>query len=165
MKDVFGIDLISDYIVYEGTTIGKNCFFGHWALVRQNCVLGDNVSVGSNSEVANGCMLENNVRIHSQCFIAEYSVLREKSWIGPKSQLINDMYPQSNNKNKRSPIIEKGAIIGANCTIMPGVVIGENALVGAGSVVTKSVPADEVWVGNPAKYLKKRSDLDAYSAL
>lgn len=151
-----------EYTVYPGNEIGGNIFIGHHALIRQNNKIGNNVKIGSFTEVAFDCVIEDNVSVHSHCFIAEGSVLKRKCWIGPRAMLINDMYPQSNNKNKKAPTICEGAIIGANSVIMPGVTVGKNALIGAGSVVTKDIPDNEVWVGNPATFLKKKDDLNAY---
>ena len=101
------------------------------------------------------------VRIHSQVFIPEYSILEEACWIGPNVVLTNAKFPMSPDakKNLRGPVIRRRAKVGANVTILPGVVIGEDALVGAGSVVSRDVPAGAVVVGNPARVIKKLSDL------
>ena len=89
------------------------------------------------------------------------TILEEDAWIGPNVVLTNARYPQSPNvKDQLSgPIIKKGAKIGANVTILPGLVIVAEALVGAGSVVTKNIETKEVWVGNPAKLIKKLESL------
>ena len=80
--------------------------------------------------------------------------------MGPNVTFTNDLFPRSGNKEYKmlQTLVCKGASIGANSTILPGITIGENALIGAGSVVTKDVPAGEVWLGNPAKFYKKIID-------
>lgn len=152
-------------IIYNGNTIGKNLSTGHYSIIRNDNIIGDNVRIGSYTEIAHHCIISDYVSIHSGCFVSEYTQLKERCWIGPHVKLINDKYPQTNNKNKAAPIIGKRSIIGANSVIMPGIEIGDDCLIGAGSVVSKNVPDGEVWVGNPAKFLKKRSDLDAYSIM
>jgi acetyltransferase-like isoleucine patch superfamily enzyme len=103
----------------------------------------------------------NGVRIHSQAFVPEYSVLEDNCWIGPNVVITNAKYPRSPRVKEtlKGAIIRQGAKIGANSTLLPGIEIGENALVGAGSVVTKNVPAGTVVVGNPAYVIKQISEL------
>jgi acetyltransferase-like isoleucine patch superfamily enzyme len=85
--------------------------------------------------------------------VPEFSVLEEECWLGPHVVLTNAKYPRSRNVKKQlaGPCIERGAKIGANATILPGVRVGAGALVGAGAVVTKDVPPGVVVVGNPAR--------------
>jgi acetyltransferase-like isoleucine patch superfamily enzyme len=94
-------------------------------------------------------------------FIPEYSVLEEGCWIGPNVVFTNAKYPLSPGvkDNLAGPTIRKGAKIGANVTLLPGVVIGENALVGAGSVVVRDVPPGAVVAGNPARVIRQISEL------
>jgi acetyltransferase-like isoleucine patch superfamily enzyme len=105
--------------------------------------------------------IASNVRIHTQAFVPEFSVLEEGSWIGPNVVLTNAKYPLSPRAKDelQGPIIRKGAKIGANSTILPGVVVGEDALVGAGSVVVRDVPPGAVVVGNPARVVGHVSSL------
>ena len=149
-------------VVYLGNHIGKNVVFGEYVLIRQDNEIGSNVRIGSYTEIAHNVIVEDDVQIHSHCFIAEGTIIGENTWIGPHTILINDNYPQTNGKYRKSVKIGKNVIIGASCTIMPGIEIGENAFIGAGSVVTKNVPNGEVWYGSPAKYIKVKDKLDAY---
>jgi len=105
--------------------------------------------------------LGNRVRIHSQAFIPEFSIVEDEAWIGPNVVLTNAKYPLSPGVKDQlaGPVVRKGAKIGANATLLPGVVIGENALVGAGSVVVHDVPAGAVVAGNPAKVIRQISEL------
>jgi acetyltransferase-like isoleucine patch superfamily enzyme len=150
-----GANLRSHTVIYFGNKIGRNFQTGHGVLVRELNEIGDDVSIGTGSIVEHHVKIGNRVRLHSNVFIPEYSVLEDDCWIGPHVVLTNARYPRSPyvKKNLVGPHIEQGAKIGANSTILPGVRIGRNALIGAGSVVTKNVPESAVVVGNPAKVI------------
>ncbi len=151
----------SHTVIYAGNRIGSGFQTGNKANIRELNDIGDNVSIGTLSIIEHHVTIGSNVRIHSQVFIPEYSVLEDGSWIGPNVVFTNARYPASADAKKHlvGPVIKRGAKIGANATLLPGVVIGENALVGAGSVVTHDVPAGAVVVGNPAKVIKNKSEL------
>ncbi|MBW2988013.1 transferase [Candidatus Woesearchaeota archaeon] len=151
----------SHTVIYAGNKIGSNFNTGHGVMIRELNEIGDNVSIGTNSDVEHHVKIGNNVRIHSNGFIPEFSELREGCWIGPNVVLTNAKYPRSVEVKKRlkGPCIMEGAIIGANATILPGLNIGTNAIVGAGSVVTRDVEPETVVVGNPARVVKKREEL------
>ncbi len=151
----------SHTIIYAGNTIGNNFQTGNKANIRELNEIGDNVSIGTLSVIEHHIKIGNNVRIHSQAFVPEYSVLEDDSWLGPNVVLTNAKYPISPvaKESLKGPTIGKGAKIGANATILPGIQIGCNALVGAGSVVVGDVPDGAVVVGNPARIIKTVSDL------
>lgn len=151
----------SHSVIYAGNVIGDGFETGHGVMVRENNRIGNDVSIGSHSIIEKDCVIGNGVRLHSNVFVPEYSEIRTGSWIGPNAVLTNAEFPKSANAKKflKGPIIEEDAKIGANATILPGVRIGRNALVGAGSVVTRDVPADSVVVGNPARKTKDVPDL------
>ncbi|MDD5085755.1 MAG: DapH/DapD/GlmU-related protein [Candidatus Omnitrophica bacterium] len=151
----------SHTVVYAGNTIGNNFQTGHQASIREHNTIGHNVSIGTGSVVEHHITIEDNVRIHSNAFICEYSRLEKGSWVGPCVVFTNALHPLCP-KGKdclRGPTLKRGAKIGANTTLLPGVVIGENALIGAGSVVVKDVPANKVVTGNPARVIKDISEL------
>lgn len=143
--------------IYAGNQIGKNFQTGNKANIRELNQIGDDVSIGTHSVIEHHITIGNNVRIHSQVFVPEYSTLENDCWIGPNAVLTNARYPKhvSVKDELKGPLIGNNAKIGANTTILPGVTIGKNSLVGAGCVVTKHVAPETIVVGNPAKPLRK----------
>jgi acetyltransferase-like isoleucine patch superfamily enzyme len=154
----------SHSVLYAGSLIGERLQTGHGVLVREATTIGDDVSIGSHTVVEHHVTIGNRVRIHSNAFIPEYSVLEDGSWVGPNAVLTNARYPlnPSAKAELAGPRVCIAAKIGANATLLPGVVIGRNALVGAGSVVTRDVPDDAIVVGNPARVIGSVADVPAY---
>ena len=163
LKTVIGPNshIRSGTTIYAGNIIGSSFQTGNKANIRELNNIGDNVSIGTLSVIEHHVEIMNNVRIHSQVFIPEFSTLKESCWIGPNVVFTNAMYPKSPKVKDRlkGPIIESGAIVGANSTLLPGVVIGRESVIGSGSVVTKDVLPDDVVCGNPAKKIKNKSEL------
>jgi acetyltransferase-like isoleucine patch superfamily enzyme len=142
-------------IIYAGNRIGRNFQTGNKANVRELNEIGDDVSIGTLSVVEHHVTIGDRVRIHTQAFVPEYSVLEDGAWLGPNVVLTNAKYPLSPDAKQTlaGPRIGRGAKIGANSTLLPGVVIGEDALVGAASVVTRDVPPGMIAVGSPARVI------------
>jgi acetyltransferase-like isoleucine patch superfamily enzyme len=159
-----GSRIRSHTVIYAGNRIGDRFQTGHGVLVRELNNIGNDVSIGSHSVIEHHVEIRDGVRIHSNVFIPEYSILEEGAWVGPNAVFTNALYPQSPNAKMslKGPHLKAGAKIGANVTLLPGVVIGRNALVGAGAVVVRDVPEDKVAVGNPARIIKDVSDIDDY---
>lgn len=159
-----GATIRSHAVIYSGNIIGNNFQTGHGVMIREFNEIGDDVSIGTHSVVEHHVKLGNRVRVHSNAFIPEYSIIEDGAWIGPNVVFTNALYPLSPNAKAtlKGPHIMEGAKIGANATLLPGVVVGRNALVGAGSVVVDDVPADKVVVGNPARVIKDVSEISAY---
>jgi acetyltransferase-like isoleucine patch superfamily enzyme len=146
----------SHTVIYAGNRIGANFQTGNKANIRELNVIGTDVSIGTLSVIEHHVKIGDGVRIHSQVFVPEFSILEDECWIGPQVVLTNAKYPKSTNAKKelKGVVIKKNAKIGANVTILPGIIIGENSLIGAGSVVTKNTGAHSIYVGNPAKFIK-----------
>lgn len=151
-----GAVLRSHTVIYAGNRIGANFQTGHGAMIREENEIADDVSVGTGSVVEHHVRIARGVRIHSQAFVPEYTVLEEECWIGPNVVITNAKYPRSPGVKDelKGALVRRFAKIGANSTLLPGIEIGEHALVGAGSVVTKDVPAGAVVAGNPARVIK-----------
>ena len=128
-----------------------------FCVIFPNAKIGENCNICANSLVENDVAIGNNVTIKSGVQLWDGITVEDNGFIGPNATFTNDLYPRSKNPDWKlqRTIIKKGASIGANATILCGIIIGENAMIGAGSVVTKDVPSGEVWVGNPAKPIKK----------
>lgn len=153
--------IIRDYtVIYKGSEIGCDFQTGHHVMIREGNKIGNNVSVGTHTVLEPGNQIGNNVRIHSQCFL-EKVTLGDNVFIGPGTVFTDDPHPPCPKWQEcvSGAIVEKNVSIGANCTILPGVKIGQNSLIGAGSVVVKDVPANSVVVGNPARKIKNINEL------
>ncbi len=151
-----GAVIRSHSVIYAGNVIGKGFQTGHNAMIREENRIGDDVSVGTGSVVEHHVEIANHVRIHSQAFVPEYSTLEEGCWVGPNVVLTNAPHPLCPKAKYclKGPILKRGAKIGANSTILPYLTVGEDALVGAGSVVVDNVPDRAVVAGNPARVIK-----------
>ena len=121
-------------VILPNAKIGINCNINCQVFIENDVVIGDNVTIKSGVQVWDGVKIEDNV------------------FVGPNVTFTNDLAPRSKQhlKEFRKTIIKKGASIGANATILSGIEIGQYALIGAGSVITKSIPPNTLWYGNPA---------------
>ena len=126
-------------VILPGAIIGENCNICSHCFIENRVRIGNNVTIKAGVKIWDGVTIEDNV------------------FIGANVSFTNDIYPRSKEHDKEffQTKVCKGASIGANAVMVPGIVIGEKAMVGAGSVVTKDVPANEVWAGNPAVFLRK----------
>lgn len=151
----------SHTVIYAGNRIGDNFQTGHHAFVRENNTIGNDVSIGTEAIVEHHVVMGDRVRVHSRAFIPEYSVLENDCWIGPGVVLTNAAYPNAARTKEflAGVKVRKNAKVGANSTLLPGIEVGEGALVGAAAVVTRNVPAGMVVAGNPARVIKAVSDL------
>lgn len=129
-------------VVLPGAKIGSNCNIYSHCFIENRVIIGNNVTIKSGVKIWDGVTIEDNV------------------FVGPNVSFTNDLFPRSKHHDKvfLDTKVCKGASIGANSVILPGVIIGERAMVGAGSVVTKDIPSNEIWAGNPASFLRTISE-------
>jgi acetyltransferase-like isoleucine patch superfamily enzyme len=129
------------------------------------CRIGDDTKIGPFVEIQKGCTIGKKCKIQSHSFLCEGVTIEDEAFIGHGVMFINDRYPRSATDTGHlqteadwevvPTIIKRGASVGSNATILCGVTVGEAAIVGAGSVVTKDVPAHTIVAGNPAKIIRK----------
>jgi acetyltransferase-like isoleucine patch superfamily enzyme len=129
------------------------------------CSIGDNTKIGACVEIQKNASVGKNCKISSHTFVCEGVTIEDGVFVGHGVMFTNDKYPRSVNPDGSMQteadwaciptVVKQGASIGSNATIICGVTIGERAIVGAGSVVTKNVPADTIVAGNPARVMKK----------
>lgn len=138
------------------TKIGDNTRIWQYAVVFENARLGENCNICAHTLIESDVVIGNNVTVKSGVYIWDGTRIEDNVFLGPNATLTNDSMPRSKKYPEKFSgiILKNGCSIGANSTILPGLIIGENAMVGAGAVVTKDVPANAVVVGNPAKIIR-----------
>ncbi len=141
----------SGSIIYCDVEIGDDFRSGHNILIREHTTIGDNVLIGTNVVVDGNTTIGNNVSIQSNAYIPTNTTIEDNVFIGPCAVLTNDKYPVRKKYKLKGPTLRFNASIGANSTILPGVEVGESAMVAAGALVTKDVPPRKLAIGVPAK--------------
>lgn len=137
----------------EGTKIWAFVQIGDKAKIGKNCVIGNGAYIDRN------VIIGNNVKVHNKALLYDGLIVEDNCFVGPGACVTNDRYPKYNKTRSLKKVnwrIKKGASIGANTTILPDISIGRDAIVGAGSVVTKSVPDGAIVCGNPARAIRRR---------
>ena len=145
-------------IIYASVEIGADFETGHNVVIREQTKVGNGCCVWNNSTIDYGCVLGDRVRVHCNVYVAQYTVLEDDVFLAPGVMIANDPHPICT-KCMQGPTIKRGARVGVNVTIMPHVIVAENALIGAGSVVTADVPQRAVVVGSPARVIGDVDDL------
>ncbi len=133
--------------------IGEDTTIWQFCVVLKDAKIGANCNINAHVFIENDVTIGNNVTIKSGVQLWDGITLADDVFIGPNVTFTNDMSPRSKNYPKTflQTTIKKGASLGANCTVLGEITIGEFAMVGAGSVVTKDIPKHELWYGNPAR--------------
>jgi acetyltransferase-like isoleucine patch superfamily enzyme len=148
-------------IVFAGSRIGARVILGDQSCVRERVTVGDDVVIGRGSLVENDTTIGALTKIQADAYITAYSTLEEEVFVAPCVVTTNDDFMGRTEKRHelvKGPTIRRGARVGGGAILCPGVVIGEEAFVGAGAVVTKDVPARKLVVGNPARVLRDVPD-------
>jgi UDP-2-acetamido-3-amino-2,3-dideoxy-glucuronate N-acetyltransferase len=147
----------------DGVRLGRNVRFVGFANLY-HCTIGDDCLIGPFVEIQRGARIGNRVKIQSHSFICEGVEIEDEAFIGHGVMFINDRFPRATTDDGRlkggadwvceRTLIQRRASIGSNATILCGITIGEGAIIGAGSVVTRDVPPFAVVAGNPARILR-----------
>ena len=141
-------------VIYRGAAIADMAFFGDLATVREDVTIGEGTIIGRGATVENKVTIGKKTKIETNAYITAFSIVEDYCFIAPCVVFSNDNYlgrTEERKKHFKGPHIKKGARIGAGAVLLPGVVIEEDALVAAGSVVTKDVPAKMTVLGTPAR--------------
>lgn len=158
-------------MIYQGIAddvkLGKNVKIFNFVNMY-GCSIDDDTKIGAFVEIQKGVAVGRNCKVSSHTFICEGVTIEDNCFIGHNVTFINDMYPRATIADGGlqteadwtciPTLVKKSASIGSSATILAGVTIGENAIVGAGSVVTKDVPENTIVAGNPAKVIRKTNE-------
>jgi acetyltransferase-like isoleucine patch superfamily enzyme len=150
-------------IIKDDVKIGENVSIFHFVNLY-GCTIGDGSKIGSFVEIQKNATIGKNCKISSHTFICEGVQIEDNVFVGHSVTFINDMFPRATTTDGGlqteadwsvvETVVKRNASIGSGCTILGGIEIGENAMIGAGSVVVKNVPANAVVAGNPAKVIR-----------
>lgn len=171
------IDLLKgNHRIHHEVKIGRNVRIGYGTVIENGCSISDNVliahlcvfrpdtHIGLNSVIGHGVVFEGKTRVGDRVYIAAQShitlgvIIEDDVFVGAGVIMTNTnriVHGRNYPLVTEAPVIRRAARVASNVSICPGIEIGENALVGIGSVVTKNVPAGEIWYGNPARFIKK----------
>lgn len=144
-------------IIEEGCKIGNNTIIGNYVVMRPNTIIGDNCMIGHLTVFEGDTTIGDRVTVQTQCHITSKIIIEDDVFIAPMTCCINTHRIKHGRDFElilKGATIRRAARIGARTLVMPGIEIGENAQVGAGSLVTKNIPARECWFGSPAVFKK-----------
>jgi acetyltransferase-like isoleucine patch superfamily enzyme len=148
-------------VIYRGCVVGSKVLVADLSSIREHVTIGQGTIVGRGVAVENFCTVGEYCKLETNAYLAAHSVVEDRCFIAPCVVTSNDNFvgrTRERFRHFKGLILRKGGRIGANATILPGKEIGEDALVGAGSVVTKNLPPGKVYAGVPAKELKDVPD-------
>lgn len=152
--------MVKSYIAHETAVIDDNCRIGegtriwHFSHIMSNCTIGEQCSIGQNVVISPEVIIGNRVKIQNNVSVYTGVICEDDVFLGPSAVFTNVINPRSAivRKNEYKPtLVQKGATIGANATIVCGITIGKYAFIGAGAVVTKNIADYALVVGNPAR--------------
>ncbi len=142
-------------VVYAGCEIARNVLIADTAAVRENVKIGEYTIIGRGATVENFTTIGKKCKLETGCYITAYSVVEDYCFIAPKVTTTNDNFlgrTEERFKHFKGVTVRRGGRIGGGAVILPGKEIGEDAVVAAGSVVTKNIPPRQIWAGVPARY-------------
>jgi acetyltransferase-like isoleucine patch superfamily enzyme len=142
-------------LIDDNVRIGSRTFIGYGCVIRPYTVIGYDCSIG-HLTVIEGCIIKNRVGIHAQCHLTKGTHIENDVFIGALCWTANTKHIDHGrglNPPILAPYYKRACGIGSGVGVLPGIIIGENSIIGSGAVVTKNVPPKEIWVGSPAKKL------------
>jgi UDP-2-acetamido-3-amino-2,3-dideoxy-glucuronate N-acetyltransferase len=152
--------------ISEDVRMGKDVSLSKF-INLYGCEIGDHTKIGAFVEIQKNAVVGRNCKISSHTFICEGVTIEDDVFVGHWVTFINDPYPRATAPDGSlqteadwtvvPTIVRKGASIGSGATLLCGITVGQGALVGAGSVVTADIPSNEIWAGNPARFIRKVS--------
>jgi acetyltransferase-like isoleucine patch superfamily enzyme len=149
-------------VIFPEVTIGEGTRIGNFVMIRSDTTIGDGCTIGSYVDIEGDVAIGHRVSLQSSCYITRGVVIEDDVFCGPRIITMNDKVISYRRPkltfNRAAPRILRAARVGGGSVLLPGVTIGENALVGAGSVVTKDVPDRAIVVGNPATIIGQVPD-------
>lgn len=157
--------ILRNAYIHKLAIVSKSARIGEGTRIWAFSQIGDNARIGKNCVIANGVYIDrnvvvgDNVKIHNKALLYDSLVVEDNCFIGPGVCFTNDKYPRFNTRRDlkgATQRMKKGASVGANATILPDVIIGSNTIIGAGAVVTKSVPGGVIVCGNPARIIGRQ---------
>lgn len=147
----------SECIIYGENSIGHNFSTGHRVTIREKTKIGHHVNIGTLSDIQGDCFIGNHVHLHSNVHVGMKTVINNYAWVFPYVVFTNDPTPPSN--SMRGATVDEYAVICTGSTILPGIYIGKDALIGAGSNVTKNILELQIAFGNPIKVVGHVEDI------
>lgn len=142
-------------VIFDDTQIGKGTRIGNFVFIRDNTVIGENCVIGSYVDIEGDVRIGDLVSLQSACYLTRGVVIEDEVFFGPRVVTMNDKSISYRRPalrfERRAPRILRAARVGGGSILLPGVTIGENALIGAGSVVTRDVPDRSILAGNPGR--------------
>lgn len=153
-----GVKIGAHVVIYRGVMIEQDVLIGDLASIRERVAIGKSSIIGRSVTVEPKTVIGNRVTIQTASYITSDMIIEDEVFIGPCCSTSNDKYMGRGNYKHQGPIIKRRARIGNNAALLPGVIIGEEAVVGAGAVVTKDVANEQTVVGNPARSINKKQE-------
>lgn len=138
-------------VLYAGSEYADGVFVADHVSIRENVSIGENSVIGRSATIELNVRIGKNVIVQTGVYVTGDTIIEDEVFLGPCVSMSNDKYMGTQFFAYQGPTIKKGAAVGNNATLLPGIVIGERAMVGGGAVVTKDIPSRAIYVGNPAK--------------